>query len=107
MPVKPTSRVHTLIRHALEENASRGQQGDLPEGKVTVRLQAVDYFRLAQLASLMDASRTRAAAQLLSAALRDAVHTAGLPTEGDEFKAQLKAFLDAEFPQEAPSVTDH
>ncbi|WP_027483678.1 hypothetical protein [Deinococcus pimensis] len=100
MPTKPTTRVQALVRHALEENAARGHQGDLPEGKVTVRLGAVDYFWLDGLAELMDASRTRTAAMLLSAAIRDAAHTAGLPTEGDEFKARLKAFLDTEFPQE-------
>lgn len=106
MPTRSTTRVQALIRHALEENAARGHQGALPEGKVTVRLQAVDYFWLAQLADLMDASRTRAAAQLLSAAIRDAAQTAGLPVEGDEFKAQLGAFLAQEFPEEQPP-TDH
>ncbi|UQN08195.1 hypothetical protein [Deinococcus sp. QL22] len=100
MPTKPTSRVQSLVRHALEEQDARGHQGDLPEGKVTLRLQAIDFYWLSQLAELMDATRTRAAAQLLSAAIRDAAETAGLPTKGDEFQAAFQAFLAQEFPHE-------
>ncbi|ALW88652.1 hypothetical protein GCM10008956_09460 [Deinococcus arenae] len=100
MPTKNLSRIHALIRHALEEHSARGHQGDLPEGKVTLRLQAVDYYWLTQLAELMDGSRTRAASQLLSAAIRDAAEAAGLPTEGDDFQDAFRAFLDQEFPHE-------
>lgn len=100
MPTKPTSRVQSLVHHALEEQNARGHQGDLPDGKVTLRLQAIDFFWLSQLAEVMDATRTRAAAQLLSAAIRDAAHTAGLSTKGEEFQATFQAFLAQEFPHE-------
>jgi len=106
MPKEPTSRVQALIRHALEEHTARGHQGELPDGKVTLRLQATDYFWLAQLADLMDASRTRAAAQLLSAAIRDAAHTAGLPTQGEPFHTAFQAFLAQEFPHETSPPAD-
>lgn len=102
MPTKTVSRVQTLIQGVLEERAARGLGGELPETKVTLRLHAADAFWLTQLAELMDASRTRAASQLLSAAVRDAAQAAGLPTEGDTFKAQFRAFLDAEFHQDLP-----
>ncbi|PTA69894.1 hypothetical protein C8263_01955 [Deinococcus arcticus] len=62
-----------------------------------MRLSAPDAFWLAQLAELMDATRTRAAAQLLSAAIRDAAQTAKLPTEGDAFREALQAFIEREF----------
>jgi len=106
MATKSNSRVQSLIRHALEEQAARGHQGDLPEGKVTLRLQAVDFFWLSQLADLMDASRTRAASQLLSAAIRDAAQTAGLLTEGEQFQTDFQAFLAQEFPHETSPPTD-
>ncbi|GHF48735.1 hypothetical protein HNQ07_002608 [Deinococcus metalli] len=96
MPTKGSTRVQALIEGVLEERAARGVGGDLPESKVTVRLSAPDAFWLAQLAELMDASRTRAAAQLLSAAIRDAAHTAHLPTEGDAFRDALRAFMEHE-----------
>ncbi|ACO48199.2 hypothetical protein DEDE109153_08600 [Deinococcus deserti] len=106
MATKTNSRVQTLIRHALDEQAARGHQGDLPEGKVTLRLQAIDLYWLSQLAVLMDASRTRAASQLLSAAIRDAAHTAGLPTEGEQFQTSFQAFLKQEFPHETSPPSD-
>lgn len=106
MPTKPNSRIQSLIRHALEENAARGSQGDLPEGKVTLRLPAIDVYCLAHLAELMDASRTRAASQLLSAAIRDAAQVAGLPTEGETFQADFQAFLSKEFPHETSPPSD-
>ncbi|SMB79107.1 hypothetical protein [Deinococcus hopiensis] len=107
MPTKALSRVQALIQGVLEERAARGLGNELPETKVTLRLNAADAFWLSQLAELMDASRTRAASQLLSAAVRDAAHAAGLPTEGEAFKTQLKAFLDAELPQETPPIHDN
>ncbi|UBV42611.1 hypothetical protein LAJ19_13450 [Deinococcus taeanensis] len=64
---KSHSHVEALIRHALEEQAARGYQGELPEGKVTLRFQAIDVYWLSQPAALLDVSRTRAASQLLSA----------------------------------------
>ncbi|WP_235692978.1 hypothetical protein [Deinococcus aquaedulcis] len=100
MATKTNSRVQSLIRYALEERAARGYQGELPEGKVTLRLQAVDVFWLSQLADLLDASRTRAASQLLSAAIRDAAQAAGLDTEGDAFQTAFQTFLSQEFPHE-------
>ncbi|GGK34043.1 hypothetical protein GCM10008955_30130 [Deinococcus malanensis] len=106
MATKSNSRVQTLIRHALEEQAARGHQGDLPEGKVTLRLQAIDVYWLAQLAELMHASRTRAASQLLSAAIRDAAQAAGLPTEGEHFQTTFQAFLKEEFPHETSPPSD-
>ncbi|MFC3834163.1 hypothetical protein [Deinococcus rufus] len=106
MPNRASTRVQSLIRHALEEQDARGHQGDLPDGKVTLRLQAVDYYWLAQLAGLMDASRTRAAAQLLSAAIRDAAETAGLPTRGEEFQTAFQQFLIQEFPHETSPPAD-
>ncbi|MVN87438.1 hypothetical protein GO986_11730 [Deinococcus sp. HMF7620] len=72
-----------------------------------MRLQAADFFWLTQLAELMDATRTRAAGQLLSAAIRDAVQAAGLPTQGEEFQAAFQAFLAQEFPHEtSPPAAD-
>ncbi|MVN88269.1 hypothetical protein GO986_16105 [Deinococcus sp. HMF7620] len=62
-----------------------------------MRLSAPDAFWLSQLAELMDVSRTRAAAQLLSAAIRDAAYAAKLPTEGDAFRDALHAFIEREF----------
>lgn len=106
MPKEPTSRVQALIRHVIEEHNARGHQGELPDGKVTVRLQATDYFWLTQLADLMDATRTRAAAQLLSAAIRDAAHTAGLPTQGEAFQTAFQTFLAQEFPHETSPPAD-
>ncbi|MFC4640131.1 hypothetical protein [Deinococcus hohokamensis] len=101
MATRTISRVHSLIQSVLEERAARGVEGDLPDSKVTVRLSAPDAFWLAQLAELMDVSRTRAAAQLLSAAIRDAAQTAKLPTEGDAFREALQAFIEAEFHSES------
>ncbi|GGB82446.1 MULTISPECIES: hypothetical protein [Deinococcus] len=106
MPTKPTSRVQSLVRHALEEQDARGHQGELPDGKVTLRLQATDFYWLSQLAELMDASRTRAASQLLSAAIRDAAQTAGLPTKGEAFQTAFQAFLAQEFPHETSPPAD-
>ncbi|MBZ9713589.1 hypothetical protein [Deinococcus multiflagellatus] len=106
MATKSNSRLQSLIRHALEERAARGHQGDLPEGKVTLRLQAMDVFWLAQLAELMDATRTRAASQLLSAAIRDAAQAAGLDTEGEAFQSAFQAFLSQEFPHETSPPAD-
>ncbi|MDB5045516.1 MAG: hypothetical protein JWQ08_1566 [Deinococcus sp.] len=100
MASRSSSRVHTLIHSVLEERAARGMGSDLPETKVTLRLNAADAFWLSQLADLMDASRTRAAAQLLSAAIRDAAQAAKLPTEGDTFREALQTFLEQEFPAE-------
>ncbi len=54
----------------------------------------------------MDATRTRAAAQLLSAAIRDAAETAGLPTKGDEFQAAFHTFLAQEFPHGPSAAAD-
>ena len=54
----------------------------------------------------MDVSRTRAASQLLSAAIRDAAQTAGLQTEGEQFQAAFQAFLAQEFPHETSPPTD-
>ncbi|PTA66556.1 hypothetical protein C8263_17320 [Deinococcus arcticus] len=90
----------------MEEHAARGHQGDLPEGKVTLRLQATDVFWLSQLAELMDASRTRAASQLLSAAIRDAAQAAGLATEGEAFQSDFEVFLTKEFPHETSPPSD-
>lgn len=106
MPNKPTSRVQSLVRHALEEQDARGHQGELPDGKVTLRLQAIDFYWLSQLAELMDATRTRAAAQLLSAAIRDAAQTAGLPTKGEAFQDAFQTFLAQEFPHETSPPAD-
>lgn len=107
MAVKVSSRVQALIQNVLEERAARGVTGDLPEGKVTVRLSIVDYFWLAELAEFMDASRTKAASQLLSAAIRDAARAADLAMEGDEFRERLRAFVAREFPaQETSKTTD-
>lgn len=97
MAIRTSSRVHSLIHSVLEERAARGMGTDLPESKVTLRLSAADAFWLSQLAELMDASRTRAASQLLSAAIRDAAHAAKLPTEGDAFREALQVFMDQEF----------
>lgn len=102
MPIKTTSRVQSLIQSVLEERAACGVGTDLPESKVTLRLSAADAFWLAQIAELMEATRTRAAAQLLSAAIRDAAQTAGLPTEGEGFRQALQAFIDREFPHDQP-----
>ena len=106
MATRSNSRVQTLVRHALEEQAARGHQGELPEGKVTLRLQAIDVYWLSQLAELMQASRTRTASQLLSAAIRDAAQAAGLPTEGEHFQTTFQAFLKQEFPHETSPPSD-
>ena len=54
----------------------------------------------------MHASRTRAASQLLSAAIRDAAQAAGLPTEGEHFQTTFQAFLKQEFPHETSPPSD-
>ncbi|MFC4454299.1 hypothetical protein [Deinococcus sonorensis] len=103
MPHKAKTRVQGLVQGVMEERAARGLSGDLPETKVTLRLKATDAFWLAQLAELMEASRTRTASQLLSAAIRDAVQAAGLPADGSDFREALQAFIDTELAHEAHS----
>ncbi|MFB9991326.1 hypothetical protein ACFFLM_04945 [Deinococcus oregonensis] len=49
----------------------------------------------------MAASRTCAASQLLSAAIRDAADAAKLPTERGAFRKALQAFIDHKFPADA------
>ena len=101
MPTKSTSHVQSLIQSVLDERAARGGGLEFPDSKVTLRLSVADAFWLAQLAELMEATRTRTAAQLLSAAIRDAAQTANLPLEGPAFRDALQAFLDREDPPEA------
>ncbi len=101
MPTKSTSRVQALIQSVLDERTARGTNPDFPDSKVTLRLSAADAFWLAQLAELMDASRTRTASQLLSAAIRDAAQAASLPLEGPAFRDALQAFMDQEYPPES------
>lgn len=100
MSTKSTSHVQALIQSVLDERAARGTGIDFPDSKVTLRLSAPDAFWLAQLAELMEATRTRTASQLLSAAIRDAAQTANLPLEGPAFRDALQAFMDREYPLE-------
>ncbi|WP_148234961.1 hypothetical protein [Deinococcus maricopensis] len=92
------SHLRALIDHTLEQRAVRPVLEDHPEGKVTVRLDLTSFYWLTQLADLMDVSRTRAASDLLTAAVQDAVQAAGFERpEPAEMRERLRAFAESEF----------
>ncbi|MBB6098953.1 hypothetical protein HNR42_002388 [Deinobacterium chartae] len=98
------SRLGALIEQALEERSRRLALEAHPEGKVTIRMSAVDYYWLTKLAEFMDISRTRAAQELLSAAVADAVQAAGLSSEpGRDLEEDIRRFIAQEFPGRATS----
>ena len=99
------SQLRALIEHTLEQRAVRPVLEDHPEGKVTVRLDLTDFYWLTKLAELMDVSRTRAASELLAAAVQDAIQAAGFERpDPARLREELRAFAEAEFPAKAKAA---